>query len=775
MRRLVLPSAVAVCLGSLSAAQPPDRDAVVRYAADSGESLWQQAQNPPGGLESRVLFAYALALCEAKVRPERVERLLTLARQMQDRDPKSGGYGNFRWRWSEDRVLDYNAVDFCMASGSVLLLRHQDDLPPAALDLLRNLVTLGAEGCRVHKVPESYTNIALMNAADLILLGEGLARPDLADEGYQRLDRICLYTWECGLHEYDSPTYYGVDLDSLGLLEAFCRRERGREQAAALLELFWTDLALNWFPGAQKLGGAHSRDYDYVAGLGSLDVAMWYQGWLPGEPRGGPGAILPALSRWRPAEKLRALNARLPRLVRQAWGLSVAESRTQCLLPDVTLSVSGARYSNMDIPLSVDLAGDRTSPRCYFIADGRRDPYGKQKIPAGNQEKTLHLTPFWAGAQNRRDVLALAIYRPGDIPPNTELLQSHFVLPRQVDGFWIGDKPVRFQEGAPASFVVRPGDPLILRRGTAAVGVKVPWTQGLAGGPVPATLVYDGNQYGVVRLTVAHGARGIDPPLAVGGIALWVRIAGGLTSDQAFDEWRRAFVLAQPTVTASPSRVSLHVQGLDGPVTVAAESPFETPALLEPAPSRAVLELDGEDVGRRILHDLEPIRSVQAQQAVSEPITVSPDHGVYFEAEDGVVMPPMETGYDEKASGGKYVWMPGNAGEAGGSGLGSVTWRLQIAQAGTYVLWGRVLAPTPNDDSFYARVFTDAQELIPLATWQTGIHRDWEWVRVRLGEARSPVPLALAAGPTNLQLRVREDGTKIDRLFITGQSGEEPR
>jgi hypothetical protein len=757
------------------AAQPADLGAVFRYAAESGERFWQQTENPPPGMDSRALFTYALALCEAGVHPERLERLFGLAKQMQDRDPGSRGYGNFRWRWSEAEVLDFNAVDFCMQSGSLLCLRHRDTIPEPARGMLQELLEFGTEGCLRHKVPESYTNIALMNAVDLVLLGEALGKAEAADEGYRRLDRFCLYTWECGIHEYDSPTYYGVDLDSLGFLEAFCERERGRKQAQALLELFWTDIALNWFPGAERLGGAHSRDYDYVAGLGYLYNQMWWNGWLPGDLRGGIGAVYPALARWRPPDRLRRLNTtRLPRYVRQCWGLSVSESRTHYLMPEVTLSVAGARYSNMDIPLSVDLAGPRTDPRCYFIADGRDDPYGKKTIAAGNHDKTLHLTPLWVGAQDYRDAVGLALYRNRDVPPGTASLQSHFVMPRKVDAIWVGAQPVVLRKGTPATYPVKPGEAVILRRGTAAVGIRVPWARDVNGNEAAVALVDDGNDYDVIRLTVSHGARGAEDMAAMAGAALWVRVTGGLTSDQAFAQWTRSFTTALARVQATAERVAVRVQAPNSIIAVGSDAPFDTPSLIQPAPSRAILELDGEDIGRKLLADIEPIREAAGRTEVGKAIGVPTDRGVTFEAEWGVVLPPMEVNYDEQASGGKYVWMPGLPGEGGGSALGSVTWELRVPQEGEYLLWGRVLAPTPNDDSFYVRVFTDAKEVLPLTAWQTGVHEDWAWVKVQLGDARQPIPLKLPAGEVFLQLRVREDGTKIDRLFITPNGDERP-
>ena len=77
------------------------------------------------------------------------------------------------------------------------------------------MLRLGVEGCLRHRVPTDYTNIAILNAGNLIVLGERLDRADAAREGYRRLDAICLRTAAFGVHEFCSPTYYGTDLNGL--------------------------------------------------------------------------------------------------------------------------------------------------------------------------------------------------------------------------------------------------------------------------------------------------------------------------------------------------------------------------------------------------------------------------------------------------------------------------------------------------------------------------------------------------------------------------------
>ncbi len=764
----------------------PTPQEIVANCVQDGEKIWRNVVKLSPGLSSRDLFAYALALCEAKTKLDRLEKLFDTAEQMHDRDPKSRGYGNFRWSWSNEGVQDFNAVDFCMQNGALLWMRHRDTMPAAAREKLRPILELAGEGLLRHRVTESYTNIALMNAGDLIVLGEAMGKPALADEGYARLERVCLYMSQGGTHEYCSPTYYGTDLDDLTVIEAFCQRESGRTQARALLELFWTDIALNWFPPAQKLAGARSRDYDYLAGLGFLDQQLMANGWLPATGRHHVASITAAFIHWQPPARLKTLSeTKFPRLVTQVWGLEKNQSRTHYLCRDVTLSASGAGYGgHMDLPLCADLPGDREGVRCYFIPDGRHDPYGKIKIHEGKgpHQKTLHLQPFWTAAQRRVDALGLAVYRDKDVPPETQTLESHFVMPLAVDGFWIGERRVEFKPGVagaasskPEEFPLKQGDAVVLRKGTAAVGVRVPWARDLAGRAATAALVYDANAFGAVRLTVTHHVASSGTSKANAAAAFWVRIGSGLASDDEFAKWRRQFAAAKADVEASPERVRIGVAGVDGPVAVGAAAPYVKSLPTEPPPPRALLACDGDDIGDRLLCDLEPVKAFRAKRAAIVPVTVPADKDVYWEAEAGDVTWPMTCGEDAAASGGQFVWMPAKPGERGGSATGCVTWELRVEKAGKYYLWGRVFAPTPENDSFYLHLFTDAADLIEPTTWPTGTHKQWQWTRVTLEGAKPPMPISLPAGPVNLQLRVREAGTEIDRLFLTPQAAAEPQ
>ena len=568
------------------------------------EKFWRSCANPPEDMTSRTLFAYALALCEAKQRPERLDRLFELATEMQNRDPKSRDYGNFRWYRRDSAVLDYNAVDFCMRGGSLLWFKHREFIPEKARARLHEILERATTGCLKHKVAESYSNIAIMNAGDLILLGEALENAEAASEGYARLDRVFKYAQAAGFHEFDSPTYTGVDLDGLGMIEAFCQREAGRTQARALLELLWTDIAANWFAPAQRLAGAQSRTYDFLHGLGYLDVQLTLHGWLGGPLPRDIDAIYGAQSQWQPPARLQLITQKFPRLVRQTWGREPLQFRTHYLLPDITLSCSASSYGGrMDMPLTVDLPGDRQSVRCYFIADGRDDPYGQNKISAGPHQKAFHLNPLWVAAQREDVALGLAVFRGKDIPTNTVALESSFVLPMNADAFRIGDRLIHFVTNSPAREVVKPGDVVSLRKGAAALALRVPWSRGLHGSPANAALIYDGNHFGAVRLTVEHGKPGPadtnGKPSA--GAAFWIRVGTGLSDDNQFKNWLDKFTNSRAEVEGQLDHLKIQVEGDAGPVGVDMLPAGETSVNLAPVPARVVLEVNGVDLGSQIL------------------------------------------------------------------------------------------------------------------------------------------------------------------------------
>ncbi len=105
---------------------------------------------------------------------------------------------------------------------------------------------------------------------------------------------------------------------------------------------------------------------------------------------------------------------------------------------------------------------------------------------------------------------------------------------------------------------------------------------------------------------------------------------------------------------------------------------------------------------------------------------------------------------------------------------GGVAWPLQVAAAGSYYLWARVRAATPETDSFFVALEQDGRPLIANAPWPIGVRKDWTWVRFTPEGAKAPAPILLPAGRSELSLRTREAGAQVDRLFLAPTAEARP-
>ena len=222
---------------------------------------------------------------------------------------------------------------------------------------------------------------------------------------------------------------------------------------------------------------------------------------------------------------------------------------------------------------------------------------------AGPHQKSFHLDPLWFAAQREADAVGLVIYRSKDIPTNTVTLQSSFVLPLAADSIRIGDRPIHFKKSEPAREAVRTGEVVLLRQGTAALALRIPWSRGLRETPAAVALIYDGNSLGAIRLTVEHGKPGAIDQTGTpnAGAAFWIRVGSGLSDEKSFSTWLEKFTRAQAKVDVQTDQVKLQIEGLAGPVGLETPSAKVANAQLTPAPVRVILEVDGTDLGSRIL------------------------------------------------------------------------------------------------------------------------------------------------------------------------------
>jgi hypothetical protein len=120
----------------------------------------------------------------------------------------------------------------------------------------------GRGGPKENKGLENYTNIALMHAFLWTYAGKRLNRPEWIKKGEDFAARIYKNFKRFGtFEEYNSPSYYGVDLFALALWRSYGPTKLLREMGTELEAELWKDIALHYHAGLKNMAGPYSRAY----------------------------------------------------------------------------------------------------------------------------------------------------------------------------------------------------------------------------------------------------------------------------------------------------------------------------------------------------------------------------------------------------------------------------------------------------------------------------------------------------------------------------------
>jgi hypothetical protein len=152
---------------------------------------------------------------------------------------------------------------------------------------------------------------------------------------------------------------------------------------------------------------------------------------------------------------------------------------------------------------------------------------------------------------------------------------------------------------------------------------------------------------------------------------------------------------------------------------------------------------------------------------------------VWVEAEmvrdvgDGLITSPLLVKDDPLASLGSYITVAAgnNSKTSAPAQEGIVTLPFFVGNNGSYRIWGRVIAPDADSDSFWVRIVGKTGWIrwndIPLGN-------AWHWALVVADGSSSPTSVSLAAGDYQLQVAYREDGARLDALVVTSDSSFNP-
>lgn len=466
-------------------------------------------------LSARELMKYTLEAAVAGEQSDKIGVALKRLREQQELRADHVNFGNFRWYRGQPEVKDRNAVQFVCQNAMMLTLGHPGQLAAENDQLMRALIKDAAQGCLKQPVKPSYTNIFLMKAANLILLGQYLGEPGLIDQGRANLREWFEWTQTNGITEYNSTTYTGIDMDCATQLVRLAKDPRDRETGMAIMQLLWIEVAANWFEPAKRMGGSHSRDYNYLLGLGATDVQLAANGWIPAGKVETLGAEASGRVWVAPREWSDSIRNTVPREVIQRWMTGPGDIATHWLTPDYSIGTCGTSKAFDDKVFAVQFAGGRRAPMAYFVMESRNDPYGISKEPDSNgHHKTLHLRPALATVQNKDRVLLLAAddtEKPKHLRPVPDLkgLWSHLVFP--------SDASVCRADGSlVAAGEMTSNKPVFLRKGRVTLALRFIAARNEWSGnsSLPVTLIRDGDTLHAARFTIEH-ATGAHPGMGL--------------------------------------------------------------------------------------------------------------------------------------------------------------------------------------------------------------------------------------------------------------------
>ncbi len=147
------------------------------------------------------------------------------------------------------------------------------------------------------------------------------------------------------------------------------------------------------------------------------------------------------------------------------------------------------------------------------------------------------------------------------------------------------------------------------------------------------------------------------------------------------------------------------------------------------------------------------------------------NNDIWLEAECGNTGSSWNTNSDGNASNDSYVTInSGNSYDNAPESNGQISYNFNVSNSGNYNVWARVIAPNADDDSFWVRMDSGSW-----VKWNNiAIGSSWHWDQVHNADnGNQVVSFNLSSGNHTLTIGYREDGTYLDKLYLTN-SGATP-
>jgi hypothetical protein len=139
----------------------------------------------------------------------------------------------------------------------------------------------------------------------------------------------------------------------------------------------------------------------------------------------------------------------------------------------------------------------------------------------------------------------------------------------------------------------------------------------------------------------------------------------------------------------------------------------------------------------------------------------------WLEVECGQVGSVWNVLVDNDASNGEYVTTPAGTESLDSASVDTayhIMFPIHVSKPGLFRLWGRVITPTANDDSYWIKMDDDAWAL-----WNSiPAGNTWHW-EIVFDQSNNSEVMAYQLNPGNhtLSICLREDGALLDKLYLT--------
>ena len=180
-----------------------------------------------------------------------------------------------------------NSREFVLMCYAMLLEHFSGQISEECIRIIEHSSRIGMEGAVIRSKTEFSplnTNIQCMHVFLLDYFGVRFGMPEYCEYALEYAEKMAeKYLRYHAAAEYNSPTYCGVDLATLGFWGRYGSNARLRELGSILESGIWQDMMTFYNPAMMNFCGPYSRAYELEMGVHTNYHAMLY--WALGEEK----------------------------------------------------------------------------------------------------------------------------------------------------------------------------------------------------------------------------------------------------------------------------------------------------------------------------------------------------------------------------------------------------------------------------------------------------------------------------------------------------------